>query len=90
MEIVKAPGDAILHLSDLHFGSDYGFPLVRPIPGRGMDALPLVEKISSRIFQELGIRVGVVVVSGDLITRGLQMRTRTLGAFWSPYSTHLT
>jgi len=71
MEIVKAPGDAILHLSDLHFGSDYGFPLVRPIPGRGMDALPLVEKISSRIFQELGIRVGVVVVSGDLITRGL-------------------
>jgi predicted MPP superfamily phosphohydrolase len=69
MEAISIPGDTILHLSDVHFGEDHGFPLERR-PGEGVDRLPLWEIISSRILRGLGLRVGVVVVSGDLITRG--------------------
>ena len=62
--------DTILHLSDLHFGADFGFPL-EDRPGEGVDRHQLVELLSRHIVQELGVRVGVVVVSGDLITRGI-------------------
>ena len=69
MKVIKTPGDVILHLSDLHFGADHAFPLDPQRPGMATDAWPLVERISSRV-QELGLRVGVIVISGDLITRG--------------------
>ena len=69
MEISETNGDAILHLSDLHFGQDYGFPLARSQPGSGVEGRPLHEIIASRI-RDLRVHVGVVVVSGDLVTRG--------------------
>ena len=70
MEIIEAPGDAILHLSDLHFGADHGFPLVHGANGVGLESRPLVEIIADRLLRSLKVKIGVVVVSGDLITRG--------------------
>jgi predicted MPP superfamily phosphohydrolase len=70
MEPVDTIGDTILHLSDLHFGQDHGFPLERPQPGQGVEGRPLHEIIANRVSRELGCRIGVVVVSGDLVTRG--------------------
>jgi predicted MPP superfamily phosphohydrolase len=69
MEISETGGDAILHLSDLHFGQDHGFLLDRSRPGQGIESQPLQDIIANRI-SELRAHVGVVVVSGDLITRG--------------------
>jgi predicted MPP superfamily phosphohydrolase len=69
MAPIFTPGDAILHLSDLHFGDDYGFPLARR-RGEGVDRPTLHELLATRLLRELGVRVGVIVVSGDLITRG--------------------
>jgi predicted MPP superfamily phosphohydrolase len=70
MAVVEAPGDAILHLSDLHFGDDHGFSLGRGVEGEALDRPSLAEIISERLARELRIQIGVVVVSGDLITRG--------------------
>lgn len=70
MGVVGTKGDAILHLSDLHFGGDHGFPLHAANEGASVHRQTLVEIISDRVTRELNIQVGVVVVSGDLITRG--------------------
>lgn len=69
MESVETEGDAILHVSDLHFGQDHGFPLQRPLSGGGIEERPLHEVIASRIG-DLRAHIGIVVVSGDLVTRG--------------------
>ena len=69
MEAVPTVGNTILHLSDLHFGDDYGFPLERQ-HGHDVDRYVLLDLIAKRVVQELGLKVGVVVVSGDIITRG--------------------
>jgi len=69
MEPIQTSGDTILHLSDLHFGDDYGFPLQRRA-GEGVDRQSLPELLATRILRGLGLSIGVVVVSGDLITRG--------------------
>ena len=53
----------ILHISDLHFGSDHGYPLRA---GPANPPVPLAEKIVSA----LPVRPACVVVSGDLTTRG--------------------
>jgi predicted MPP superfamily phosphohydrolase len=82
MNPVQTPGDSILHLSDLHFGNDHGFPLERR-PGEGVDRQSLPELLARRILQELGLRIGVVVVSGDLITRGDANHYPAVGAFLS-------
>ena len=54
-------GETILHLSDLHFGDYHAFD-------EGWEPKPMVEMVCERV-EELGIRIGVVVVSGDLISR---------------------
>ena len=58
----------ILHLSDLHFGSDYGFPIhSRTVP-------TLQQSLDEAITRGLDVAgcppIGVVVVSGDITTRG--------------------
>jgi predicted MPP superfamily phosphohydrolase len=63
-------GEAILHISDLHFGESHGFPIARTKPGRGLDSQALWEIISTRIKRDLATRIGVLVVSGDLISKG--------------------
>jgi 3',5'-cyclic AMP phosphodiesterase CpdA len=70
MSQVKAPGEAILHLSDLHFGDYHGFTTEHPAPGRGIVARPLWEIISTRIRRDLGVQIGMMVISGDLISKG--------------------
>ncbi len=63
--IVSAPGEAILHLSDLHFGKDHGF-LFQP---DAVSGLTLVDALLHGV-ESAGGSVGVVVVSGDLTTGG--------------------
>jgi predicted MPP superfamily phosphohydrolase len=70
MTQVEAPGEAILHVSDLHFGDYHGYPLDSPSAGREFQGRPLWEIISTRIRNERALPIGAVVVSGDLITRG--------------------
>jgi len=70
MASTATKGEAILHISDLHFGESHGFAMDRPKPEAGVTTQPLWEIISTRIRHGLGIPIGVVVVSGDLITKG--------------------
>ena len=67
MAPVSTCGEAILHVSDLHFGEFHGFPLA---PGYEFAGRPLWEIISTRVRSDLALQIGVVVVSGDLITKG--------------------
>ncbi len=60
------PGDAILHITDIHYGDDHGFP-VQHDPDKP-NRRTMVEAICDRI-RALGVHVGVVVISGDLITK---------------------
>ncbi len=55
----------ILHLSDLHFGSDYGFPQ-NDHPGKRN----LLDIIVKDLKKQAPDGVGIIVVSGDLSTRG--------------------
>jgi predicted MPP superfamily phosphohydrolase len=70
MAPTKTNGEAVLHISDLHFGESHGFVTERPQPELGISVRPLWEIISTRIRHDLGVPIGVVVVSGDLITKG--------------------
>src|SRR5438445_1792633 len=63
-------GEAVLHISDLHFGESHGFVTERPDPGLGVAVQPLWEIISARIRHSLGVQIGVLVVSGDLVSKG--------------------
>jgi hypothetical protein len=67
-DLIKTKGDSILHLSDLHFGPDHAFPpntTKYPIP-----KLSLADKISEIIRARRDYKIGVVVISGDLLTKG--------------------
>lgn len=66
----ETPRDGILHISDVHFGEDHGFPVDRTTPGAGVDRSPLWEILSSSLLQGLRASIGIVVITGDLITRG--------------------
>jgi predicted MPP superfamily phosphohydrolase len=70
MNQVRTCGEVILHISDLHFGDLHGFPTHHSQPGRGVDGRPLWEVISTCVRRDLGVQIGVVVVSGDLISKG--------------------
>lgn len=71
MEPIKTYGETILHVSDLHFGEDHGFPLEPPSAGYEFQGRPLWKVISTRIRMDLALQIGVVVISGDLITKGV-------------------
>jgi 3',5'-cyclic AMP phosphodiesterase CpdA len=65
---VKTRGDAILHLSDIHFGEDHGYPSVtKKSP---TTAYSLAHTIGAIVESLGGINIGMVVLSGDLLTRG--------------------
>jgi len=63
-DFVRTQSDYVVHLSDLHFGADHGFPRSRE-PGR--------EPVIARIKEDLNIicdgRPGLVIISGDLTTK---------------------
>ena len=67
-DVVPLNGDAIIHLSDLHFGSDFGYPLKA-----GPGAFPLLQILADDIkkqVKQIGAKVGLIVVSGDTSSRG--------------------
>lgn len=68
---VESPRSSILHMSDLHFGEHHGFPLT----GGGLGPAPMVDTIARHLSEE-HVEIGVIVVSGDLITKG---RSETFG-----------
>lgn len=61
-EPYQAEGDTILHLSDLHFGKDYGYPETSTLGEKS-----LIERLTVDI-SELDKRIGLVIVSGDVLT----------------------
>ncbi|NEA32644.1 metallophosphoesterase [Streptomyces sp. SID13031] len=65
---VRLKSSAILHLSDLHFGDDYAFPLLaRDVPTLQQT---LDEAIADGL-EQMGVgQVGLVVISGDITTQG--------------------
>jgi len=68
--LVKTRGDSILHVSDLHFGPDHGFrehSIKEPIP-----ELSLADKVTEIVATLKDYKIGVLVISGDLLTRGLE------------------
>lgn len=67
-DLINTNGDSILHLSDLHFGEDHAFP-VKTTKGPSAK-MSLADKITRMLEQLNDYKIGVVVVSGDLLTRG--------------------
>lgn len=67
-KIIETQGDSILHLSDLHFGDDHGYQLKtekEPAP-----KISLADKIAEIVRPLEDYNIGVVVISGDLLTEG--------------------
>jgi len=56
----------ILHLSDIHFGVDFGFPLI----SSSSSGLNLIDAIKNYFQYKNKIKIGLIVVSGDLSSRG--------------------
>jgi predicted MPP superfamily phosphohydrolase len=69
LQPIVTSGEAILHISDMHFGEFHGYPLATR-PGRGTDILPLSDVIMEGIRKFLKVPIGVLVASGDFITKG--------------------
>lgn len=66
---VEAKGQAILHISDFHFGEGHGYPLMNE-PGRGLALNPLIDVLSSTIQEHVRVPIGAVVASGDFVSKG--------------------
>jgi predicted MPP superfamily phosphohydrolase len=64
----EAPGNGVLHLSDLHFGRDHGFPT--SASKRAPITRSTLADLLVRRYKQSG--VGLVVLSGDFITAGEQ------------------
>lgn len=67
-ELTESPGDVILHLSDLHFGDDHGY--VAPAKPPRVSLLDRLREVSESLSRQ-GRRIGIVVVSGDLTSKGV-------------------
>jgi predicted MPP superfamily phosphohydrolase len=69
LEPVQGRGDAILHISDMHFGEGHGYPLASTA-GRNVDVPTLCKKLADGIRTHVRVPIGAVVASGDFITKG--------------------
>lgn len=65
-KFVKVNGKLIIHLSDIHFGSDFGFP-AKNTPA-SFNLLDILEQDIKRQSQEK--KIGLLIISGDLTSRG--------------------
>ena len=65
-EMTDCQGDTILHISDLHFGAHHGYPYETEAVPRD----PKLLDVLTEGIEECGVNIGVVVVSGDLTSRG--------------------
>jgi predicted MPP superfamily phosphohydrolase len=66
-EVINTKGRSLLQISDCHFGEFFGFPL--EAPRHGFEQVRLLDRIVEGISAS-GRTVGIVVVSGDLTTKG--------------------
>jgi 3',5'-cyclic AMP phosphodiesterase CpdA len=64
---LESPGASILHISDLHYGEDHGFSTEGHAVGLGIPTM--IDAICDRV-EALDESIALVVVSGDLITKG--------------------
>jgi predicted MPP superfamily phosphohydrolase len=62
---IKLKSDYIMHLSDIHFGADFGFPFVNSPAKR-----PLLNIIVDFVNNDLKKTIGLLVISGDITSRG--------------------
>jgi 3',5'-cyclic AMP phosphodiesterase CpdA len=62
-------GDSILHLSDLHFGTKHAFAGQHHPPANGPGRPSLLEKLMSVLEVRPSVSIGIVIVTGDLISR---------------------
>lgn len=63
---VAAQGDSVLHLTDLHFGAFHGFG--GPTRTGELEPPPMIDVVLEGLHQ-LQLKVGMLVLSGDFITR---------------------
>lgn len=64
-EYTRLSSNYVVHVSDLHFGSDHGFPKSKAI---GRDTV--IGRLKEDLQHVSGGQVGLVIVSGDLTTKG--------------------
>ncbi len=65
LDYVRLGSNYVVHVSDLHFGSDHGFPLNKQV---GTDSA--INRLRDDLNEVCGGAPGLVVVSGDLTTKG--------------------
>ncbi|MFN8050499.1 MAG: metallophosphoesterase [Acidimicrobiales bacterium] len=76
VEVIRTASSSVLHISDLHFGEDFGFSGSESPYGQST-----LDQIIARYLRDARTDIGVVVVSGDLITRGMERHYRDVTAF---------
>jgi len=65
-DFTRVRSDCVVHISDIHLGADHGFPLKKYI---GKDD-PVIERVKRDINAICEGKIGLIVVSGDLGSRG--------------------
>ncbi len=68
MVAAEAPGDSILHLSDIHFGSSHGYQQRMGRTGDSVSTTTMAARVLDAVRASQR-EVGVVVVSGDLVSK---------------------
>jgi len=63
-DYIRLDSDVVVHISDLHFGGDHGFPR-----DNGMGQQTMLARLREDLQNVCGGRVGLVVVSGDLTSK---------------------
>ena len=64
-EPIDVRGNKIVHLSDLHFGADFGFPATD-----GPGSYSLLTILENDLKRLVGTDIGLLVISGDTTSRG--------------------
>ena len=64
-DFIRLQSDNVLHISDVHFGVDYGFP-----PKGGPGKAPIIDRLKHDVDIVCGGDIGLVIVSGDIGSRG--------------------
>lgn len=69
MTETAAPGDTILHLSDLHFGESHGFRQYLVTPAESVQRVSLLDRVLTAV-NKAEADIGIVVASGDFVSKG--------------------
>ncbi len=85
---VVTTGSKILHISDVHFGSFHGYPVARASGARRPREIPLHDVLLENL-EEDSDDIGVVVLSGDCLSRGENSAITALETFLEELSAGL-